>query len=309
MVLQAVFALTSDFSNTLNLVTDKLVAWAEQFVIMLPNLVVAILLLTVTIFAARLVKRVATRFLPRVSHSVTINSLISTLMYFVVLLFGLFFVLSVLNLDKTVTSLLAGVGIIGLALGFAFQDIAANFISGIIIAIQRPFNVGDMIKTNDYFGVIERIRLRTVDLRQPTGEMVLVPNRKVFENALINYSVNTMRRVDLDCGVAYDSDLEQVREVVLEAVQQVPHLVRERAPEVMFTEFADSAITFQLRFWIPYKRQVDFVGAKSAAIMSIKKAFDEVGISIPFPIRTLHVPGGSVLPIALQNEEVDTNKS
>ncbi|WP_262892646.1 mechanosensitive ion channel family protein [Hymenobacter qilianensis] len=130
--------MTSDFSNTLNLVTDKLVAWAEQFVVMLPNLVVAVLLLTVTIFAARLVKRLATRFLPRVSHSVTINSLIATLVYFVVLLFGLFFVLSVLNLDKTVTSLLAGVGIIGLALGFAFQDIAANFISGIIIAIQRP---------------------------------------------------------------------------------------------------------------------------------------------------------------------------
>jgi small-conductance mechanosensitive channel len=304
-----VFTFTSDFSNIFELVTDKLLAWAQQFVIMLPNLVVAVILLVITVFAARLVRRIATQFLPRVSHSVTINSLIATLLYVVVLLVGLFFVLSVLNLNKTVTSLLAGVGIIGLALGFAFQDIAANFISGIIIAIQRPFNVGDMIKTNDYFGVIERIRLRTVDLRQPTGEMVLVPNRKVFENALINYSVNTMRRVDLDCGVGYDSDLEQVRKVVLEAVQQVPHLVRERAPEVMFTEFAESAITFQLRFWIPYKRQVDYVGAKSAAIMSIKKAFDAVGISIPFPIRTLHVPSGVSLPVALQGEEIDTQKN
>lgn len=301
------FTFASDFSNTFDLVTNKLVAWAEQFIVMLPNLVVAVLLMIVTVFAARLLQRVVVQFLPRVSHSVTINSLISTLAYVATLLFGIFFVLSVLNLDKTVTSLLAGVGIIGLALGFAFQDIAANFISGIIIAVQRPFNVGDMIKTNDYFGIIERIRLRTVDLRQPTGELVLVPNRKVFENALINYSVNSMRRVDLDCGVSYDSDLDQVRKVVLEAVQQVPYLVRERAPEVMFTEFADSAITFQLRFWIPYKRQVDYVGAKSAAIMSIKKAFDGAGINIPFPIRTLHVPGGATLPIALQNQEVDTD--
>lgn len=299
---------TSDFSDTFKLVTDKLIAWVEQLVIMLPNLAVAAVLLIITVVAARLVRRISTRLLPRISHSVTINSLISTLGYVITLLVGLFFVLSVLNLDKTVTSLLAGVGIIGLALGFAFQDIAANFISGVIIAIQRPFNVGDMIKTNDYFGIIENIRLRTVDLRQVTGELVLLPNRKVFENAVINYSVNTMRRVDLDCGVAYDSDLDQVREVVLEAVQQVPHLVRERAPEVMFTEFADSAITFQLRFWIPYKRQVDYVSAKSAAIMSIKKAFDRVGITIPFPIRTLHVPGGVALPIVLQNEEADKEK-
>jgi small-conductance mechanosensitive channel len=270
---------------------------------MLPNLAVAVVLLIITVFVARLVQRVATKLLPRVSHSVTINSLISTVAYVSTLLVGLFFVLGVLNLDKTVTSLLAGVGIIGLALGFAFQDIAANFISGVIIAIQRPFNVGDMIKTNEYFGIIESIRLRTVDLRQVTGELVLLPNRKVFENAVINYSVSTMRRVDVDCGVAYDSNLEQVREVVLEAVEQIPHLIRERTPEVMFTEFAESAITFQLRFWIPYKRQVDYVSAKSAAIMSIKKAFDEVGITIPFPIRTLHVPGGVSLPIALQNEE------
>lgn len=280
----------TEINNAFELLSRKLINWGQEFIIMLPNLLIAAIVLVATLYAARLAKRLTTRFLPRISHSASLRDLVATLAYVVVLLVGLFFVLEVLNLQKTVTSLLAGVGIIGLALGFAFQDIAANFISGIIIVLQRPFTVGDVIKTNDYFGTIERISLRTTDLRQTTGELVRVPNRKVFENALINFTVNTMRRVDLTCGVTYDSDLDDVRRVVLEAVADMPYLVPERKPEVMFTEFGESSINFDLRFWVPYERQLDYVGAKSEAIMRIKRAFDAAGIVIPFPIRTLDVP-------------------
>jgi len=283
------FGLT-DFQRAFNLLSQKLARWMQQFILMLPNLLIALVILTATFFAARLVQKIINRFLPRVSHSATLNNLVATMAYVAVLLLGTFFVLEVLSLEKTVTSLLAGVGIIGLALGFAFQDIAANFISGIIIAIQRPFTVGDVIQTDSYFGTIEAINLRTLDLRQVTGELVRVPNRKVFENAIINYTVSTQRRVDLDCGVAYNSNLDQVRTVVLEAMQDFPNIVPGRPVEVMFTGFGDSAITFSLRFWVSYHRQVDYVGAKSEAIMRIKRAFDQVDIVIPFPIRTLDIP-------------------
>jgi len=280
----------TDFQRAFSLLSQKLARWMQQFILMLPNLLIALVILTATFFAARLVRKFIDRFLPRVSHSVTLNNLVATMTYVAVLLLGTFFVLEVLNLEKTVTSLLAGVGIIGLALGFAFQDIAANFISGIIIAVQRPFTVGDVIQTDSYFGTIEAINLRTLDLRQVTGELVRVPNRKVFENAIINYTVSTQRRVDLDCGVAYNSNLDQVRTVVLEAMQNFPNIVPGRPVEVMFTSFGDSAITFSLRFWVSYHRQVDYVGAKSEAIMRIKRAFDQMDIVIPFPIRTLDIP-------------------
>ena len=279
----------TDLHRTFDLLSGKLIRWVQQFILLLPNLLIALFILVTTFFAARLVRRLIGKVLPRMSTHATLNNLVSTLAYVSVLLVGTFFTLEVLSLDKTVTSLLAGVGIIGLALGFAFQDIAANFISGIIIAVQRPFTVGDVIETDKYFGTIESINLRTLDLRQVTGELVRVPNRKVFENVVINYTVTTRRRVDLACGVAYNSDLEQVRDVVLAAMQGFPHLLTDRPLEVMFTEFGDSAITFSLRFWIPYQKQVDYVGAKSEAIMRIKRAFDEAGIVIPFPIRTLNV--------------------
>ncbi|WP_231569801.1 mechanosensitive ion channel family protein [Hymenobacter sp. APR13] len=283
------FGLTQ-IDKAFTMLSRKLIGWGQEFIVMLPNLLIAALVLVATLYAARLVKRGVTTVFPRISHSAALRDLVATLSYVVVLLIGLFFVLEVLNLQKTVTSLLAGVGIIGLALGFAFQDIAANFISGIILVLQRPFTVGDVIKTNDYTGLVERVSLRTTDLRQATGELVRVPNRKVFENALINFTINSFRRVDVECGVTYDADLDQVRSVALAAIREVPNLAPERQPDVMFTEFGESAIAFQVRFWVPFERQLDYVSAKSEAIVRIKRAFDAAGIVIPFPIRTLDVP-------------------
>ncbi|UOG74847.1 mechanosensitive ion channel family protein [Hymenobacter tibetensis] len=299
---------TTDFQRAFTLLSQKLSRWMQQFVLLLPNLLIALVVLAVTIVAARLVRRFINRFLPRVSHSVTLNNLVATVAYVLVLLLGTFFVLEVLSLEKTVTSLLAGVGIIGLALGFAFQDIAANFISGVIIAIQRPFTVGDVIQTDTYFGTIESINLRTLDLRQVTGELVRVPNRKVFENAIINFTVSTQRRVDVECRVSYDADLDQVRSVVLEAMQDFPKLIGGRPLEVMFTGFEESAVTFTLRFWVPYHRQVDYVGAKSEAIMRIKRAFDRAGIVIPFPVRTLEVSARTLEQVAASTVRSEQQK-
>jgi len=291
-------AVVNEVGSAFNLLYEKLLGWLRQLIVMLPNLVVAVILLVLTFVVARLVQRIVQRLLPRVSPSVTLNNLVSTVLYVLTLLVGTFFVLTVLSLDKTVTSLLAGVGIIGLALGFAFQDIAANFISGVIIAVQRPFNVGDVIETDKFFGTIERISLRTLDIRQTTGELVIVPNRKVFENPLINFTQQTVRRVDIECGVGYESDLEQVQQVVLAAMRSLPGLIPERKVEVMFTAFADSSITFQLRFWVPFRRQVDYVGARSEAIIRVKRAFDAAGINIPFPIRTLHLHADALAQLA-----------
>jgi small-conductance mechanosensitive channel len=203
------------------------------------------------------------------------------------LLIGFIMVLNILRLYSTVTSLLAGVGIIGLALGFAFQDIAANFISGVIIAVRKPFGVGDVIESNDYFGTIERINLRTIDIRQVTGELVKVPNRKVFENVMIIFTHYGIRRVDVVVGVSYAEDLERVQQVVKDAITGIKGMVEKKAVEVVYEEFGDSSINLKIRFWVHYGRQFDYVFARSEAIIKIKKAFDEHDVQIPFPIRTL----------------------
>ncbi|MEJ8802628.1 mechanosensitive ion channel family protein [Pontibacter sp. H249] len=292
-----------DINNALELLINKLEIWGNQLVLLLPNLFVALILLILTFYIARVVRNGLDHVINRFSHSAALNNLVSTLLYLALLLVGFFFVLSVLKLDRVVISLLAGVGILGLALGFAFQDIAANFISGIIIAVQKPFGVGDMIETNDYFGVIERITLRTVDIRKPTGELVKLPNKMVFENPVTNLSFHGSRRVDLEVGISYAEDLEQVQKIVIEALEDVKNRVKTRDIEVMYDSFGDSSINFKARFWVSYSRQVDYVGAKSDAIIRIKKAFDANNIVIPFPIRTLDfaIKGGDRLSGELQS--------
>jgi small conductance mechanosensitive channel len=297
----------NDINKAIELLLSKLENWGEYLVLMLPNLVVAVILLIITFMVARFIRNGLDRVIGRISHSAALNNLISTILYLALLAVGFFFVLSVLQLDRVVISLLAGVGILGLALGFAFQDIAANFISGIIIAVQRPFGVGDMIETNDYFGVIERVSLRTLDIRKPSGELVKLPNKMVFENPVTNFSNGGIRRLDVEVGVSYGEDLERVQQIVIEALQDVKNRVKTRDIEVMFDAFGDSSIDFKARFWITYSRQLDFVSAKSDAIIKIKKAFDANDIMIPFPIRTLDfgIKGGEKLSEHLEDLQAE----
>jgi small conductance mechanosensitive channel len=193
----------------------------------------------------------------------------------------------VLGLDKTVTSLLAGAGVLGLALAFAFQDIAGNFMSGILLALRRPFGSADWIETNDFFGVVEDLNLRSTIVRTPQGQLVTIPNSSVLQNPIKNYTKLGKRRVDLSCGVAYGDDLDKVEKVAPSSLNNLDFIDSERPVDFYFTEFGGSSIDFKLRFWIDFKGQADFLKAQSEAIKALKAAFDQSGITIPFPIRTL----------------------
>ena len=276
-----------EINKYISLLVHKLDLWVKQLVLMLPNLAIALIVLILTFIGARVIQRTADKFLPRISHSVALNNLISSIIYTISLLVGFIMVLNILRLYNTVTSLLAGVGIIGLALGFAFQDIAANFISGVIIAIRKPFGVGDVVETNEYFGTIERISLRTIDIRQVTGELIKVPNRKVFENAMTIFTHYGIRRVDVTLGVSYGEDLERVQQIVKDAMTGIKGMVEKKPVEVVYEGFGDSSINLKVRFWVHYGRQFDYVFARSEAIIKIKKSFDVNQVQIPFPIRTL----------------------
>ncbi|MEX0648198.1 MAG: mechanosensitive ion channel family protein [Balneolaceae bacterium] len=210
-----------------------------------------------------------------------------------------------LNLDGTVTSLLAGAGIIGLALGFAFQDIAANFISGVLLSTRHPFGIGDIIETNEFFGTVQKLNLRNTIILTPQGQIVYIPNKAVFENPFTNYTKNGERRIDLACGISYGDDLEKVKEVTLKAVSGIEHRDKNRDVEFFYSEFGDSSINFLVRFWVNFHLHKDFWEPQSEAIMAIKKAFDDNDIMIPFPIRTLDfgIKGGEKLNTMLADRK------
>ncbi len=277
--------------------SEKLAAWWHQFVLHLPNMAIAVLVVVAFWLAAKAVRNLMHRGLTRFSHSEQITKLIVNVLYVAMLSFGVFIALGILGLDKTVTSLLAGAGILGLALGFAFQDLGANFISGIYLAIRHTFKVGELIESNSYFGTVTRINLRSTELRTPQGQLVLIPNKEVFENPIKNFSLTGHRRIDLKVGVSYGDDLAKVRRVTMQAVEGVPGREPDRPVEFFYEEYGDSSINFTVRFWIPFRKQTDYLQARSEAIERIKKAYDQEDITIPFPIRTLDfgIKGGQKL--------------
>jgi len=164
----------------------------------------------------------------------------------------------------------------------------ANLFSGILMSVRDHYRMGDLVETNGFFGKIDRISLRSTVLLSPQGQEVIIPNKEVLQNPLINYSHNGSRRIDITCGVAYGDDLEKVKKVALAAIQNSDLKTQEHKPiDLFFTDFGDSSINFKLTFWKRVTVQRDYSAAQSQAIMAIKKAFDENGITIPFPITTL----------------------
>ncbi|MBW3545015.1 MAG: mechanosensitive ion channel family protein [Bacteroidetes bacterium] len=286
-----------EFTNASRLIFEKLENWIRELIAMLPNIILAIIIVVIAYFVAGLVRNVVRKLLYRMTGHLTLQHLISNIVFVSIIMVGAFIALSVLQLTTAVTSLLAGAGIIGLALGFAFQDIAANFMSGIIMAVRKPFREGDIIETQDKIGIVTDMSLRATIIRSFQGQYHIIPNKDVFQNTITNYNTYGKRRIDLAVGISYGDDLEKVKQLVLDTVRNIPKINQEDPIQFFYTAFGDSSINFEIRFWVNYKKQPDYLEARSDAIMAIKRAFDENDIMIPFPIRTLDfgIKGGEKL--------------
>jgi len=265
----------------------KVTGWVEALIQNLPEIVSAVAILLLFVFLARIARNLVKRIMDRATDHGPVKGLVAKAAYVAVLAAGIFMALGVLELEKTVTSLLAGVGILGLALGFAFQDIAENFIAGILLSIRRPFTDGDLVETNGFFGRIEDVDLRATHLRTPQGQLVRIPNGDVYGGAITNFSQADRRRVDLECGVSYGDDMERAAEVALAAMDGVAGRDPQWDPSLFYTEFGGSSINFVVQFWLEDSEQGTFLEARSDAMIRLKKAFDEHDVGIPFSTITL----------------------
>jgi small conductance mechanosensitive channel len=278
-------------------ILEKLLAWYDALVGLLPNFVVAVLVVFISWLMARIARRVAQQTLSRFLSAPVIANAGAATTYYVILVVGLFVALETLQLNKAVTSLLAGAGVVGLAVSFAFQDLATNFVSGLFITVQRPLVIGDLILTNGYLGHVAQIGLRSVTLRDLDGQHVVIPSKDIFQNPLTNFSTMPERRVSVEVGVSYASDLERVAKITEDAIAELEVVDRSRPVRIQYEAFGDSSINFVARFWIDTSEQVEYLEAQSLAVVAIKRAYDAHDITIPFPIRTLDfgIRGGRTL--------------
>ena len=239
------------------------------------------------------------RLLARTKMERGVQFAIARMGYYITLVIALLVVVDTAGLQ--LGSLAIFGGLVGVGLGFGMQNIAANFVSGVILLLERPVKVGDAVTVDDMQGIVESISMRVTKLLTYDNVMVYVPNSRFVNENVINWSAEDAKvRVHVDVGVSYSSDVEKVREILLQTARDNQDVLDEPAPAVWFTDFGDSALTFRLLAWVPNPSLRAAV--PTALRFAITKAFRQNDVEIPFPQRDIHVRSSVDLPIEMDGQ-------
>jgi small conductance mechanosensitive channel len=268
----------------MDLIAEKLHHWWLSFIKMLPDIVLALVVIVVAILIGKFVRRNLYTLLIRVSAKRSFSNLLATITQIVILLIGLFVALDILQLNKAVSSLLAGAGIIGIILGFAFQDITSNFISGVYITLKKPFELGHTIKTNDFIGNVEEIQLRSTTIRTFSGLHLMIPNRDIIQKPLINYSLTPERRIELELFIDHQADLSIVHKAAFDAISKINYLYPGKPVEIYFNDIKYTAIKIAVWFWIDNHSPPGYMVARHDAIFNLTTSFKENNIALVLPL-------------------------
>jgi len=254
----------------------------------MPHLVAAL----VTFAASLLLSGLTARWVERAAKAKIRDPetlrLLSRLARWSVLILGTLGALDQVNFD--VTSFIAGMGIAGITIGFALQDIARNFVAGILLLIRQPFNIGDAVEVAGYAGTVLDITIRDTVLKTWDGEMVILPNMDIFTSAITNYSELPHRRRAVYIGLGYEENVSRATRVFLEAIRKVEGVLEDPAPSLLAEELGDSALTLAARFWVNQKTH-DLLKVHSEVVRAIKEVAEKEEIDLPYPVQTVRLEG------------------
>lgn len=263
------------WSQWIELFTDKMYTWWLRFIKIIPNLVLAVVVILFFLYLAHLTRRIIFKIIKAYSGKESISGLFGTISFSVIIFVGVSIALSILNLDQALSSLMAGAGILGLILGFAFQDLSSNFVSGVFIALKKPFEKGHVVETNGYQGIIEEIQIRTTVIRTLQGLHLMIPNRDIMQRPLINYSLAADRRIEVNFVISLHNDMPKVLKTAKDALLSIEYRHREKEPEVYLSSVRDNVVIVACWFWIYNLLPPGHLVAQSDVIQKLNKAFHD----------------------------------
>lgn len=267
---------------------------AEIFVfddqaITLGKLIVGMFLLLTGIWIAKLFSRlIGTWMLSRLKLDEGIIAVIQTVLFYILLITVVLFALKLINIPLTVFTVLGGALAIGI--GFGSQNLMSNFISGLILLAERPIRVGDFIQIGDLMGVISHIGARSTNIKTPQNVDIIVPNSNLLEDRVTNWALSdTKVRSSILIGVAYGSDVQLVSSLLKKAAEDHKRVLNQYIPVVLFTDFGDNSLCFELLFWVNMRRLLERRMVESDLRFKIDALFREADICIAFPQRDVHL--------------------
>lgn len=249
-----------------------------------PNLLFAIVIFVIGKMVAKLVKSMVTRVMTKSKVDPLIIGFTSSIVYMGLLVFVVVAALGQLGIQTT--SFIAILGAAGLAIGLALQGSLANFAAGFLLIIFRPFKEGDVIEAAGVTGKVDLIQIFTTTLKTPDNKTIIIPNSKLGNDNIINYSTQDQRRVDLTVGVSYDADLKEVRTILEDIVSKDERILKDPAHQIVVGELADNSVNFFVRVWV---KSEDYWNVYFAANETVKLRLDDAGIGIPYPQRDVHL--------------------
>lgn len=260
---------------------------ARDTIALLPQIAVALVVLILTWVVAALGRSLVSRTLARTKLRPSLKDLFTLLTSILIWVLGIMIAAVIVFPGLTPASILAGLGIGSVAIGFAFKDVFENFLAGIIILFRREMRMGDHIECEGIEGKVAHIAIRESHIRQTDGQLVIVPNAMLFKNPVYVRTDQKHRRQTVICGVAYDVDVDEARTVMTKAVEGCKTVEQgERPIQVFAQEFADSSINFEITWWAG-STPVEQRRSRDEVVTAVKQALDQAGLEIPFPYRTL----------------------
>ncbi len=229
-------------------------------------------------------RNVTKRIMEKRNVDPTIAGFVGNLTYIALLAFVIIAALGQLGIQTT--SFIAVLGAAGLAVGLALKGSLSNFASGFLMIIFKPFKVGDYVEAAGVSGTVETIQIFTTTLKTPDNKTVIVPNSSVTGDNIVNWTTKGTRRVDMVFGIGYQDDIDKARQIMTDILAKDDRILKDPAMLIAVSELADSSVNFVVRPWV---NLADYWGVYFDALENIKKAFDEAGISIPYPQQDVHL--------------------
>lgn len=271
-----------DFTPALNGLREQ----ARRLVRSLPLMGLSLLILIIAWFLARLAIRSARISLEHRNVSPLLRSVLARGAGILVLLLGLYLVFYVAGLTGVALTVLGGTGLLGIAIGIAFRDIAENFLASVFLSVQNPFRSGDLVEIGGTEGFVQRLTTRTTVLMTPDGNHVQIPNATVYKSIIYNYTSNPNRRDDFIVGIGYDDAVTEAQEVALNVLAEHPAILEDPEPLVLVENLGAATVDLHIYFWFDGSQHSPFK-VKSSVIRLVKLAFQESGISMPGEQREL----------------------
>ncbi|MCK7589818.1 mechanosensitive ion channel [Subsaxibacter sp. CAU 1640] len=256
----------------------------DLLIIYAPKVLAAILIWIIGSWVIKMITKGVRKALDKGDYDISLKKFLLNLIGWLLKIVLIIVVLGTVGVETT--SFAAIIAAAGLAIGLALQGSLANFAGGVLIMIFKPIKVGDFIEAQGEAGTVKEIEIFTTKLTSPDNKEIIIPNGKLSNDNIVNYSALEMRRVDLVIGVGYESDLKVTKDILMAQLTNHPLVLKEPAPLVRLVELADSSVNFNVRPWV---KTTDYWAVYYDILESTKEALDEAGISIPFPQRDIHI--------------------